>query len=135
VLILDMIEVLSPLGKYKYDTWRILLIKCYIDNSVRLWSYIRNVNRGVKRNSECMIPIDIPSYVLGQRDMSFTGIMHVEVGLLNDIGDIGSRQSEVLKTTDKAAVDRRIGDGVTNIGGDLCLRVERSGGGMAAEHA
>jgi hypothetical protein len=24
MLILDMIEVLSPLGKYKYDTWRIL---------------------------------------------------------------------------------------------------------------
>jgi hypothetical protein len=130
-----MIEVLSPLGKYKYDTWRILLIKCYIDNSVRLWSCIRNVNRGVKRDSECMIPIDIPSYVLGQHDMRFTGIMHVEVGLLNDIGDIGPRQSEVLKTTDKAAVDRRIDDGVTNIGGDLCLRVERSGGGMAAEHA
>jgi hypothetical protein len=39
-----MIEILPPLGKYKYDTWRILLLKCYIDNSVRLWSYIRNVN-------------------------------------------------------------------------------------------
>jgi hypothetical protein len=44
VLILDMIEVLPPLRKYKYDTWRILLVKCYIDNSVRLRSYIRNVN-------------------------------------------------------------------------------------------
>jgi hypothetical protein len=38
VLILDMIEVLPPLGKYKYDTWRILSVKCYIDNSMRLWS-------------------------------------------------------------------------------------------------
>jgi hypothetical protein len=44
VLILDMIEVLPPLGKYKYNTWRILPMKCYIDNSVRLWSFIRNVN-------------------------------------------------------------------------------------------
>jgi hypothetical protein len=34
VLILDMIEVLPPLGKYKYDTWRILSVKCYIDNFV-----------------------------------------------------------------------------------------------------
>jgi hypothetical protein len=33
------------LGKYKYDTWRILPVKCYIDNSVRLWSCIRNVNK------------------------------------------------------------------------------------------
>jgi hypothetical protein len=40
-----MIEILPPLGKYKYDTWRILPVKCYINNFVRLWSYIRNVNR------------------------------------------------------------------------------------------
>jgi hypothetical protein len=32
------------LEKYKYDTWRILSVKCYINNSVRLWSCIRNVN-------------------------------------------------------------------------------------------
>jgi hypothetical protein len=44
MLILDMIEVLPPFGKYKYDTWRILPVKCYIDNSVRLRSYISNVN-------------------------------------------------------------------------------------------
>jgi hypothetical protein len=45
VLILDKIEVLPLLGKYKYDTWRILPVKCYIDNSVCLWSYIRNINK------------------------------------------------------------------------------------------
>jgi hypothetical protein len=44
VLVLDMIEILPPLGKYKYDTKRILPVKCYIDNSVCLWSYIQNVN-------------------------------------------------------------------------------------------
>jgi hypothetical protein len=44
VLVLDMIEILPPLGKYKYDIWRILPVKCYIDNSVHLWSCIRNVN-------------------------------------------------------------------------------------------
>jgi hypothetical protein len=26
MLVLDMIEILPPLGKYKYDTWRILLM-------------------------------------------------------------------------------------------------------------
>jgi hypothetical protein len=45
VLVLDMIEILPPLGKYKYDTWRILLVKCYINNSVRLQSCIRNINK------------------------------------------------------------------------------------------
>jgi hypothetical protein len=45
VLVLDMIEILHPLGKYKYETWRILPMKCYIDNSACLWSCIRNVNK------------------------------------------------------------------------------------------
>jgi hypothetical protein len=44
MLVLDMIVILPPLGKYKYDTWRILLVKCYIDNLMRLRSCIRNVN-------------------------------------------------------------------------------------------
>jgi hypothetical protein len=45
VLILDMIEVFPPMGKYKYDTWRILPVKCYIDNFVHLQSCIQNVNK------------------------------------------------------------------------------------------
>jgi hypothetical protein len=44
VLVLDMIEILPPLGKYKYGTWRILLVKYYIDNSMHLQSCIRNIN-------------------------------------------------------------------------------------------
>jgi hypothetical protein len=45
VLVLDMIEILPPLEKYKYDTYRILPVKCYIDNSIRLRSCIRNINK------------------------------------------------------------------------------------------
>jgi hypothetical protein len=44
VLDIDMIKILPPLGKYKYDTCRILLVKCYIDNSMHLRSYIQKVN-------------------------------------------------------------------------------------------
>jgi hypothetical protein len=40
-----MIEVLPPLGKYKYDTWRVLPVKWYNDNFMLLWSCIRNVNK------------------------------------------------------------------------------------------
>jgi hypothetical protein len=36
VLVVDMIEILRRLGKYKYDTWRILPVKSYIDNSIEL---------------------------------------------------------------------------------------------------
>jgi hypothetical protein len=45
MLVLDIIEILPPLGKYKYNTWRILPVKCYIDNSVRLRSCIRSINK------------------------------------------------------------------------------------------
>jgi hypothetical protein len=40
VLVLDMIEILPPLEKYKSDTWRILPVKCYLNNSVSLQSCI-----------------------------------------------------------------------------------------------
>jgi hypothetical protein len=40
-----MIGILPPFGKYKYDNWRILSVKCYIDNFMSLRSYIRNVNK------------------------------------------------------------------------------------------
>jgi ribonuclease HI len=44
MLVLDVIEIIPHLGKYKYDTWRILPVKCYTDNYVCLRSYIRNIN-------------------------------------------------------------------------------------------
>jgi hypothetical protein len=44
-----MIEILPPLGKYKYDTWRILPVKCYIDNFMRLRSCIRNINNDARK--------------------------------------------------------------------------------------
>jgi hypothetical protein len=53
VLVLDMIEILPPLGKYKYNTWRILPVKCYIDNFVRLRNCIRNVsNKQLVKNQD-----------------------------------------------------------------------------------
>jgi hypothetical protein len=47
-----MIGILPPLGKYKYNTWRILPMKCYIDNSVSLRSYIRNINKHLWRSCQ-----------------------------------------------------------------------------------
>jgi hypothetical protein len=52
-----MIEILPPLGKYKYDTWRILSVKFYIDNSVRLWSCIRNINNDEDRGGGVTSPL------------------------------------------------------------------------------
>jgi hypothetical protein len=56
-----MIEILPPLGKYKYDTWRILSVKCYIDNSVLLRSCIRNVNKHFgcrcRGGSQCLLSV------------------------------------------------------------------------------
>jgi hypothetical protein len=40
-----MRELLPPLGLNKYDIWRILPVKYYINNFVHMWSCIRNVNK------------------------------------------------------------------------------------------
>jgi hypothetical protein len=56
-----MIEILPPLWKYKYDIWRILLVKCYIDNSVRLRSCIRNMIKGSHRK-EISLTIALTSF-------------------------------------------------------------------------
>jgi hypothetical protein len=49
VLVLGKIEILPTLGKYKYNTWRILLVMCYFDNFVCLRSCIRNVNTHISQ--------------------------------------------------------------------------------------
>jgi hypothetical protein len=49
-----MIEILAHLEKYKYDTLRILPIKCYINNFVCLRYYIQNEQPGgVPRGPAC----------------------------------------------------------------------------------
>jgi hypothetical protein len=61
MLVLDMIEILPPFGKHKYDTWRILPVKCNIDNFVRLRSSISNVNkhfwRSCQEESQYLLPV------------------------------------------------------------------------------
>jgi hypothetical protein len=48
MLVLYIIEILPPLRQYKYDTWRIFLVKCYIDNFImRLWSCLSNISRAL----------------------------------------------------------------------------------------
>jgi hypothetical protein len=59
-----MIEILPLLGKYKYDTWRILPVKCYIDNSVRLRSCIRNINKHLRRRYQVGNQYFLSVYIL-----------------------------------------------------------------------
>jgi hypothetical protein len=58
-----MIEILPFLAKYKYDTWRILPVKCYIDNFMHLWSCIWNANT-------CAAPAAPPAPAVGASDCS-----------------------------------------------------------------
>jgi hypothetical protein len=68
MLVLDITEILPPLGKYKYDTWRMHPVKCYIDNSMRLRSCIRNINNE---------PIELP-------------LKHLYIGLPHGLGSFMS---------------------------------------------
>jgi hypothetical protein len=73
-----MIEVLPPLGKYKYDTSRILPVKCYIDNLVCLRSCIRNVNRDGCHTRVQRTEPKLP-YVCPGRHITRTGTHHGKI--------------------------------------------------------
>jgi hypothetical protein len=62
----------------------------------------------VKLEAECKSPFDITKYGLDQCEMRFGKIMHVEVDLLNDIGNVETHQSEVLENVGKVVIHRRI---------------------------
>jgi hypothetical protein len=78
VLVLDMIEILPPLEKYKYDTQRILPVKCYINKYVRLRSCIRNVNEhfwhGCLGGSQYLLSIYILHGLILSSIISLTGL-------------------------------------------------------------
>jgi hypothetical protein len=61
MLVLDVIELLPPLGLNKCDTWRILSVKCYIKNSMCLQSCIRNANSLVNKEHIRVYPSSGPS--------------------------------------------------------------------------
>jgi hypothetical protein len=73
-----MIEILPPLGKYKYDTWRVLPVKCYIDNSVCLQSCIRNINKyfwhRCRRRSQYLLSIYRLYMIILTSIISLTGL-------------------------------------------------------------
>jgi hypothetical protein len=76
MLVLDMIEILPPLRKCKYNTWRILPVKCYIDNSMCLRIYIRNVNNNERVESSLALG-GAPAWgELGWLSMALAGNMH-----------------------------------------------------------
>jgi hypothetical protein len=60
--------------------------------------------------------------------------MYVEAHLLDDVGDVGPGEDEVLRCPDKAPVAGRISDRGA-CGGGLALRVHRGRAGLALGHA
>jgi len=56
----------------------------------------------VKTSGQCAL--HVAQDLLDHRKMSLTGIMHEEAHLLNNIGDVGTSQREVLKCADETPV-------------------------------
>jgi hypothetical protein len=79
--------------------------------------------------------LDIPENALDQREVRLAGIMHEQAHLLNDIGQIGLCQSEVLEGTGKTLVLGGVSHQGACGGGQLVLRVHWRGSGMAFRHA
>jgi hypothetical protein len=59
----------------------------------------------------------------------------MEAHLLNDVGDVGQGEGEVLECTCQALVRRRIGNRGVIVFRELRLGVNRRGAGLAVGHA
>jgi hypothetical protein len=90
-----MIGVLPPMGKYKCDAWRILLVKCYIDNSVRLRICIRNVNRRLVWTT--MVPWSVPP-TASTCEHDGTAIAEAATSIAGDCPTVASEDDVVCRT-------------------------------------
>jgi hypothetical protein len=61
---------------------------------------------------------------LHSREMGLTRVVHVEVHLLDCIGDVGAGEGEVLDSLGQAVVDSRVADGGAHVEGDLGLSID-----------
>ena len=102
---------------------------------VKATSLIRVRVRG-ERGSWCSMEVKteaeralhILQNVLDERKMGFTRSMHVKTHLLNDVGDVKTRQSQVLKCTSKTPILRRVLDWIASRSEQLSLSVRGSHG-------
>jgi hypothetical protein len=67
--------------------------------------------------------------------MRLTRVMHVEVHLLDHIGNVERREGEVLESPTLTAVGSRVANGGPHVGGDLDMSVDRCGAGLVVAHA
>jgi hypothetical protein len=61
--------------------------------------------------------------------------VHVEVHLVDAVGDVRPREGQVLEGAGQAPVGRRVGDQGPVVLRELRLIVDRRGAGLAVEHA
>jgi hypothetical protein len=61
--------------------------------------------------------------------------MHVEKNLLNNIGNVMSSKSGILKSASKATIERTIGNRRSNIGRKFGFGINGSGDRMTITHA
>jgi hypothetical protein len=56
--------------------------------------------------------------------------VHMQAHLLNDVGDVGPGEGQILEGTSQAPVGHRVGDRGPVILREHCLSVERRGAGL-----
>jgi hypothetical protein len=67
--------------------------------------------------------------------MGFPRGVHMQAHLLDDVGDVGSREGQVLEGAGQALVGRRVGDQGPVFLREFHLSVDRRGAGLAVGHA
>ena len=80
-------------------------------------------------------PTDVAKNPFDKRQMTLFGAMHVKVGLLYSVGDVGSSDGEILKPTSDASVFTGITHSSPGRGRQLGLDVDGCSSGLTIRHA
>jgi len=66
--------------------------------------------------------------------MRFPGVVHVEANLLNNISNIWTSKSEILKSTSNTVIGGGVGN-CSSIGRELGVSIHRGAARLAVNHA
>ena len=78
--------------------------------------------------------LEVAEEALESHEVGLPGVVHMETDLLHGVGDVRPGKVEVLKSTSKTPVPGGVLDWVTLGLGELRLRVDWGGAGLAVNH-
>jgi hypothetical protein len=78
---------------------------------------------------------EVPKDPLHSSEMWLPRSVHMKTRLLDDVGDVGTSEDEVLQNPDKTPIAGRTNHRRAGVSGNLALSVHQSGSWLTVSHA